>query len=252
MLDVDPDLGSGIDEPELEEARRRAIAALMELPPPRWDPAAVRAAATDEWLGLLIVDGLLIRRVRIGGRAACELFGSGDLVRPWDADDVYDPLPVEVDWLVPTSAQAAILDGAFVRRIAPWPSISGRIAGRIAHRARYLSLTQAVTHVPRAYVRVLLLFWLFAERWGRVGPDGVRVTLPLTHELLAMLAGAHRPTITIALRRLADAGLLVRERPDSWLLTRLALEHLAEPDTLRLDQPDEVGKPSQPARGQAG
>lgn len=191
--------------------------------------------AADDWLGVFIIDGVIIRRVRIVGRTGCELFGGGDLVRPWDADDVYDPLPVEVDWVVLRPARVAVLDGAFALRVARWPSISGRIAGRLAHRARYLSLTQAVTHIPRAHVRLLLLFWLFAERWGKVGPDGVRVSLPLTHEVLAMLAGAHRPTITLALQRLSRAGLLIRERSDRWLLTHLALEHLADPNVLHLD-----------------
>ena len=34
--------------------------------------------------------------------------------------------------------------------------------------------------------------------------------LPLTHEVLAMLVGAHRPTVTIALQRLSRAECLIR------------------------------------------
>jgi len=74
-------------------------------------------------------------------------------------------------------------------RIARWPTISSQLVSRIAQRARYLTLTQAVTHLPRAYARLLILFWLLAERWGRVGPAGVYVTLPLTHEVLAVIDG---------------------------------------------------------------
>lgn len=241
LFDADPDLAAGLEQSAIAAARNAAVAPLLELRPPSWDPTELHGAATDDWLGLFLIEGVMIRRVRIVGRAGCELFGGGDLLRPWDADDVYDPLPVEVDWLVLTPARVAVLDGAFARRIAPWPTISGRIAGRIAHRARYLSLTQAVTHIPRADVRLLLLFWLFAERWGKMGPDGVRVRLPLTHEVLAMLAGAHRPTVTIALQRLSRAGLLVRERSDCWLLTHHTLERLAEPDVLHLTE-DELAE----------
>jgi DNA-binding transcriptional ArsR family regulator len=79
-----------------------------------------------------------------------------------------------------------------------------------------------------------MLFWLLAERWGRVGPDGVHVTLPLTHEVLAMLVGSHRPTVTIALQRLARAGLLIRERSDRWLLTNRAIECLGSPESLAM------------------
>ena len=91
-----------------------------------------------------------------------------------------------------------------------------------------------MTHLPRAYARLLILFWLLAERWGRVARDGVHVTLPLTHEVLAMLVGAHRPTVTIALQRLTRAGLLTRERPDRWLLTNRAIEYLGEPESVEL------------------
>jgi hypothetical protein len=79
-----------------------------------------------------------------------------------------------------------------------------------------------------------MLFWLLAERWGRVGPDGVHVTLPLTHEVLAMLVGSHRPTVTIALQRLARARLLTRERSDTWLLTNRAIEYLGAPESLAM------------------
>jgi DNA-binding transcriptional ArsR family regulator len=105
---------------------------------------------------------------------------------------------------------------------------------RVAQRARYLALTQAVTHLPRVYARLLILFWLLAERWGTVGPEGVRVVLPLTHQVLAMLVGANRPTVTLALKRLASAGLLSRERTDRWLLTRRAIDSLANPESVAL------------------
>jgi hypothetical protein len=155
-------------------------------------------------------------------------------VRPWDTDDEYDPLPVGVDWLVLKPTRLAVLDTAFVLRVAPWPTINGRIVGRIARRARSLALTQAVTHLPRAHARLLLLFWLLAERWGRVGPEGVHVDLPLTHGVLAMLIGAQRPTVTLALQRLTRAGLLNRERSDRWLLTKEAIESLGHPESLNL------------------
>jgi DNA-binding transcriptional ArsR family regulator len=83
-------------------------------------------------------------------------------------------------------------------------------------------------------VRLLILFWLLADRWGRVGTEGVYVTLPLTHEVLAMLIGAHRPTVTIALQRLTRAGFLIRERSDRWLLTNRAIDTLQHPESLAL------------------
>jgi CRP/FNR family transcriptional regulator, cyclic AMP receptor protein len=234
LLDADPDLSVGVPREEMEVARSRAVAAVMELEPPGWDTAPLVQRSEPGWLGLFVLDGLLLRRVEVGKRSACELFGPTDLVRPWDTDGEYDPLPISVSWLVLKRTRVAVLDTAFVLRIARWPTITSRIVSRLAQRARYLTLTQAVTHLPRAYVRLLILFWLLAERWGKVGTEGVYVTLPLTHEVLAMLIGAHRPTVTIALQRLTRAGFLIRERSDRWLLTNRAIETLEHPESMAL------------------
>ncbi len=234
LLDADPDLAIGVPPDEAQLARSRAVAAVIELEPPSWDTAPLGARAQAGWLGLFVLDGLLLRRVVVGKRPACELFGPTDLIRPWDTDGEYDPLPISIDWLVLKRTRLAVLDTAFVLRIARWPTITSRLVSRVAQRARYLTLTQAVTHLPRAYVRLLILFWLLAERWGRVGTEGVYVTLPLTHEVLAMLIGAHRPTVTIALQRLTRAGFLIRERSDRWLLTNSGIETLKHPESMAL------------------
>jgi DNA-binding transcriptional ArsR family regulator len=67
-----------------------------------------------------------------------------------------------------------------------------------------------------------------------VNPRGISVTLPITHDLLAMLVGVRRPTVTLALQRLSRAKLIVRERSDRWLLTKQAMELLDDPDRLEL------------------
>ncbi len=241
LLDEDPDLGIGIEPDQLPAARRRALATVIECDPPSWDPQQIRDTADDGWLGLFVIHGLMLRRVQVGRRAACELFGPGDLVRPWDTDGEYDPLPITVDWLVLKPVRLAVLDTGFVLRTARWPTINSRIVGRVAQRARYMALTQAVTHLPRAHARLLILFWLLADRWGKMTPRGVYITLPVTHEVLAMLVGAQRPTVTVALQRLTRAGLLVRERSERWLLTNEAIELLGSPESLALvdDQDDD-------------
>jgi CRP/FNR family transcriptional regulator, cyclic AMP receptor protein len=234
LLDTDPDLAAELTPEEARVARTRAVASVVELEPPTWDTSEIRQVANPGWLGLFLVDGLLIRRVNVGKRAACELFGPTDLIRPWDTDDEYDALPITVDWLVLRSTRLAVLDTAFVLRIAAWPTIGSRLVSYVAQRARHLALIQAVTHLPRAYARLLILFWLLADRWGKVSPDGIHVDLPLTHEVLAMLIGAHRPTVTIALQRLSRSGFLIRERFDRWLLTKAAIELLEHPESLGL------------------
>jgi DNA-binding IclR family transcriptional regulator len=51
-----------------------------------------------------------------------------------------------------------------------------------------------------------------------VTPTGVLVPMPLTHTWLARLVGAQRPSVTTALKQLADQGLVERLTDGSWLL----------------------------------
>jgi hypothetical protein len=229
LLDEDPDLAVGIPEAELPAARLRAVAPVIDVAPSTWDTEEVSASADGSWLGLIVLDGVLLRRVTVGSRAACELCARGDLLRPWDTDGQYDPLSVAVDWQVLTPTRLAVLNSGFAHRIARWPVLHSRIIGRATARARYLTLIQAVTHLPRVHTRLLLVFWVLAERNGTVGPRGVSVNLPVTHEVLASVVGALRPTVTLALQRLNRAGLLHRERSDRWLLTQRAVEILKRP-----------------------
>lgn len=235
LLEVDPDLAIGLDPQQQAVAVRQAVASVLEVEPLRWDPSYLRERATPGWLGLLMVDGLLIRCVTVGKRTACELFGPGDLIRPWDADGEYSPLVIGIHWRVLETTKLALLDDAFAARTARWPTINAQLIGRVAKRARYLALAQAATHLPRTDARLLILFWLLAERWGRVTPQGVRITLPLTHEVLAMLVGAQRPSVTVALKRLRADRLLIGARTNQWLLTQEGIRRLESPESFAPD-----------------
>ncbi len=60
-------------------------------------------------------------------------------------------------------------------------------------------------------MRIALLLWHLAERWGIVELDGILVPLPLTHRLIGQLVGAERPSVSHALGRLTSAGLVTRK-----------------------------------------
>jgi hypothetical protein len=59
--------------------------------------------------------------------------------------------------------------------------------------------------------RLLLLLWHMADRWGRVTPHGVSLSLRLTHELLADLIAVQRPSVTLSLQQLERQGRISRE-----------------------------------------
>jgi CRP-like cAMP-binding protein len=78
-----------------------------------------------------------------------------------------------------------------------------------ALRERQESLAQFgnVMHAERLRGKLLQL----ARAHGSVVSGGVRVELPLTHELLAQTLGSARETVTWSLRTLEEEGFVVRE-----------------------------------------
>jgi CRP/FNR family transcriptional regulator, cyclic AMP receptor protein len=227
VIDADPDLAEGLPEAEREAAGRRLVAPTFELQAGPWYPEHHGALSGHGVLGVLVLDGLLSRSLTLEGRATGELLGSGDVLRPWDAEERPPGVVCEVAWSVHSPARLALLDRRFVVAAAHWPSVLEELARRLVRRSRALSLQLALGQVPRIEGRLLLMFWRLAERWGRVTPDGILIPLRLTHETLAALVAARRPSVTSALGRLADAELLER-RDGGWLLHRAAADHLPE------------------------
>jgi CRP/FNR family transcriptional regulator, cyclic AMP receptor protein len=60
-----------------------------------------------------------------------------------------------------------------------------------------------------------------------VTPDGITIPLPLSHQRLAELVGAHRPAVTSAVGELTRRGAISRRVDRTWLL------HGAPPTELR-------------------
>ena len=113
----------------------------------------------------------------------------------------------------------AVLNSRFALQVARWPDVTAAIIDRVVQRARWLSFHLAVCHIVGVEVRLLIVLWHFADRWGRVTPTGVKLPLPLSHGLLAGIVGARRPTVSTALGALREQGLVERTE-GGWLAAR--------------------------------
>jgi len=85
-------------------------------------------------------------------------------------------------------------------------------------RSRHLAVNMAIVHQARVDVRLHMLLWHLAARWGRVRSDATVLPLRLTHAALADLVAARRPTVTSALSLLSRQGL-VRFSEEGWILS---------------------------------
>ena len=227
LLVADPDLSVDLDEEEAARARLDIVVPTLTVPV---GEEAVLSRRSDHpgLIGFFVVEGLLLREIEVAGTLAAELLGAGDLIHPGDVrGSDLSPLHGSVHWTLLAPARLALLDGTFSARVAPWPQVLGRIALRAVWRSHGLALNLAISNQTRVEDRLLLLFWHLAQRWGRVGPEGVMLALPLTHETLSKLVGAKRPSVTSALGVLGERRLLERRPGRSWLLPLPIPERLA-------------------------
>jgi len=222
LLDADGELADEFDVRTRIAARQLATARVLQVGAGECDlgPAF---AATGEGLGLLILEGLLALETSVGGRTAAELVGPGDLLQP-PGPGPDQLLSRTCGWRVLAPARIALLDREFADRVRPFPQIVGALLRRACRRPVELDVLRAITSQPRLEVRLVMLLWHLATRWGRVEPTGVRLTLPLTHRMLGQLVAAERPSISHALKRLAKAGLVTGTADDLHLHVSLDFE----------------------------
>jgi CRP/FNR family transcriptional regulator, cyclic AMP receptor protein len=216
LVDAAPDLCAGLS-PEQRAAARDLVVETKRLWPGAWR-ATEGADVGHGHLGLLLLDGVMSRELHVAGIASAELLGPGDLVRPWRWDAGDDLLPIDARWSVLSPATVALLDRRVASELSRWPEIIRSLLDCIAWRSERVATTQAIAQLTGVDRRILALFLHLAERWGRPTGDGVVVPLVLTHRLLGQLVGACRPTISAALKTLAERGELLRRRDGSWLL----------------------------------
>jgi CRP/FNR family cyclic AMP-dependent transcriptional regulator len=214
LLIEDPDLAAALPPAARERAGLECVVPLLRLPRGRISTAP--PPVSEGGIGLLVLDGLLFRRVGIDGRFGGELLGEGDVLRPPDGEQEAS-LALTTGWRVLEASRIAVLDARAACRLARYPELTGALVARALERSRNFAVNMAIVHQPKVELRVHMLLWHLAGRWGRVGRDGVRVPLRLTHGVLADLVAARRPTVTGALAKLAARGLVVHDS-SGWLL----------------------------------
>jgi CRP/FNR family transcriptional regulator, cyclic AMP receptor protein len=218
LLAFDPDLGGALEPVRRAQAERQLVARLTRLAAGSWHPGP-DALGSEDGIGLLIVDGFLLRRCALEHRAAGEVLGPGDLLRPWEDGGEHAVYPYEQDWRVLQTVTVAVLDLPFTGRLGAYPEVTAALTGRAMARSRRVTGNLVLAQLASVEHRVLLALWHMADQWGRVRPDGVVVPVPLTHAMLGLVVGARRPSVTAALGELAERGVVCPEAAGGFRLT---------------------------------
>ena len=210
LVEVDPDLAAGC-------GRDAAAVTLstVRLQSGRWTSTAQLG---DDVRALLILDGVLVRTVRVGSQCRSELLGDGDLICPRDGEQAVTTVDFTVEWEVLQPARLGLLDDDFFAAASRFPEICAAMTVRGVRRSHRLALQLAIADLRRIDERMIALLLHLGDRWGRMTPEGIHVPLRLTHDLIAELLGAQRPTVTTSLNDLQRAGRLLRRRDRTWVV----------------------------------
>lgn len=217
LLELDPELEAGLDPDQVESALRDLRVAVFELE--GRDIRGKWGSGSPALAGLLIADGALLREVTTARRTTAELVGPGDIIRPFSEDGEEDlPVRTEICWRIVQPVRLAAIDARLIQACSDYPTVAAALTARAVRRAQRLSVNLSISHMVRIADRLLLLFWHLSVHWGRVTPDGVVLRLPLTHQQLARMIGAERPSVSTALGQLAEEEIVTRLPSKEWLL----------------------------------
>jgi CRP-like cAMP-binding protein len=183
-----------------------AASALRSCPKIALPAGTVRPAGGIPDYALLVVEeGVVLvtsRRPGAPRRMIVAIAGPGSLLLPPAEEERLESLA--------DSELTAVLPQAYAQLLSQPTAAKAIVEGLASElRERQDSLAQfsSVRHVERVRDKLLQL----ARSYGRVVPDGVRLDLPLTHELVGEMVGSARETVTWAFGQLAREGFLRRE-----------------------------------------
>jgi CRP-like cAMP-binding protein len=218
LLVVDPDLASAINDAAHRRSALQGVTAgrLDLVQGEQFQPASVDSSAE---LGVIVLSGFLVRELTTAaGRVAADLIGPEDVLQLDGTASEVSMLHHSVSWTAITDVRLALLDEDFFVRASRWPEISRVLVERSSRVGQRLAVQGAVATLQSVDARLLASFWTWASKWATVARQGVMLRVPLSHERLARLINARRPTVTTALGRLRRGGLVVQGRDGSWLL----------------------------------
>jgi CRP/FNR family cyclic AMP-dependent transcriptional regulator len=242
LLEADPDLGEHMALQARRLATQAVQARVVAIGAGPWEPPVMPAGA----IGLLILDGLMVRKVRVGRSSSTELLGPFDVLRPGPSEALPPLLPDTTEWRLLKESRMAVLDTRVSATIGQWPELTAAMCTRFLRRSRSLAYLMAAQHFTRVSDRLLATLWHMAGMWGRVTPQGTIVPFRLTHEMLGEIIGARRPTTTQAVSALEQQGLLRRDARRCFVLLG------GPPDWEAMSSPPQLERLSSASAGWSG
>jgi hypothetical protein len=207
LFDRDPGLLADMDDATARFLHEHQSVPSVRLGPGPWHPPTHRASAR-QWLGLIVLEGFLVRPLTAGHRRIGDLAGPGDLLRPWDRLDWEGLVQTPSAYTVLSPVTLAVLDQRFSAVAGRFPQLMGALLSRSHRRSWQLAAAVAIGDAGTTEDKVRSLLTYAADRWGRSEDGGRLLPGQLTPRALAWALDAGEPTVRAALDRLSAAGAL--------------------------------------------
>ena len=153
----------------------------------------VKLVKTDDDGTEILVD------LRKAGDFIGETFLSADAAYPLTAECVEDSL------------LCGFTKERFERLVIEHPNIGLQIMRNMSERISWLTSRVGSASSTHLEERLYAVLTTVAKEHGRRTEGGLLIVFPLTHEELSFLVGAHRVSVTKALKSLGESGKVVRK-----------------------------------------
>jgi len=173
------------------------------------DTLFLQGAAAEE-LFLITAGRVKLNKVfEDGNELTLEMRKSGDFV----GENIFLPgaqYPVTAYCMEDTTT-CGFSKAEFERLILEHPEIGLQVIKNMSERISWLTRRVRSLSLPNIEDRLFHVLFNIAKEHGTQSPRGIIIKFPLTHEELSILTGAHRVSITRAMKVLKRTGKIISE-----------------------------------------
>lgn len=202
----DQTLGSALVDAVEASDSERVEGMIRRCPRLRVEQGGTVPSAEIAGAALVVVDEgiVVLRKVdgdRSRGMVICHAVTAALLLPP-EADELFQAVSDVRLTAIPLEIRDELLEIPGAARV-----LFEGIAATLHQKLRSLGTMSSLHHVDRVRAKLTEL----ARDYGRVGPDGIRLDFPVTHDLLGEMIGSSRETVTRSLDELQREGFVIRQ-----------------------------------------
>jgi CRP/FNR family transcriptional regulator len=145
-----------------------------------------------------------------GSEILLDIRGSGDFIGEYVFSSQWTTFPASA-WCMEPSRLSEFSQALFEEIARERPDIGIQVIRRLGRQIASLTNRVGSMSIPRLEDRLYKVLADLAREHGIREERGYVIAFPVTHEELSFLVGAHRVSITKALKSLKDAGYIVQE-----------------------------------------